>query len=128
WSIAARRLHPSPAPMWSGRVKGKSALPFRDGSLRRDGGGRTVVAGPWCWRLRPWRPSLLGLLLEQAGPGLVGLKAVQAQEVLAENLAFGLLGELRVAVPLDQILGQLKVPERLQRPAGMEDRRLAAVD
>src|SRR5947207_2031366 len=56
------------------------------------------------------------------------LHPVQPQQVPAEDLALGLLGELRVAVAVDQVLGQLEVPERLQRPLGVEDGRLAAVD
>src|SRR6266508_874155 len=64
----------------------------------------------------------------QAGARLRHVHAVQAEQVLAEDLPLGLLGELRGAVALDQVLGELEVPERLQRPARMPDGRLAAVD
>src|SRR5215216_4991916 len=50
----------------------------------------------------------------QARPRLLHVHPVQAQEVLAQDLALGLLGELRVAVALDQVLGQLEVPEGVQ--------------
>jgi len=39
---------------------------------------------------------------------------VQAQQVLAEDLGLGLLGELRVALAVGEVLGDLEVPERLQ--------------
>src|SRR5919199_873077 len=61
---------------------------------------------------------------------LLGLHvdAVQAGEVLTEDLALRLLGELRVAALLDDVARQLEVPERLERPLRVPDRRLAAVD
>src|SRR4051812_30479618 len=53
---------------------------------------------------------------------------MQASEVLAEDLALGLLGELRVAALLDDVSRELEVPELLERPLRVPDRRLAAVD
>src|SRR4051812_29300284 len=61
---------------------------------------------------------------------LLGLDVdpVQPRQVLAEDLALGLLGELRVAALLDDVPRELEVPELLQRPLRVPDRRLAAVD
>src|SRR5215208_6578730 len=54
--------------------------------------------------------------------------AVELREVLAEDLALGLLGQGRVAPLLDDVLRELEVPERLERPLRLPYRRLAAVD
>src|SRR3954465_2553441 len=59
--------------------------------------------------------------------GLLDVHPVQPQEVLAEDLALGLLGQLRVPVAVAQILRDLEVPEGPQGPLGMPDRRLRAV-
>ena len=59
---------------------------------------------------------------------LLDVHAVQAQQVLAEDLALGLVGERRVAVAVLQVLGDLEVAQRAQRPLGLPDRRLRAVD
>jgi hypothetical protein len=53
---------------------------------------------------------------------------VQAEQVLAEDLALGLIGELRIAVARAQVLGDLEVHERAQRPLRMPQRCLGAVD
>src|SRR5918996_4899200 len=58
----------------------------------------------------------------------VRVDAVQPGEVAAEDLALGLLGERRVAPLLDDVLGELEVPELLERPLRVPDRRLTAVD
>src|SRR5829696_470706 len=54
--------------------------------------------------------------------------AVQPREVLAQDLPLGRLGQLRVAPLLDDVARQLEVPQRLERPLGVPDRGLAAVD
>src|SRR3954453_8593552 len=58
----------------------------------------------------------------------VDVDPVQLREVLAEDLALGLLRELRVAALLDDVPGKLEVPELLERPLRMPDRRLPAVE
>src|SRR5262245_15474932 len=59
--------------------------------------------------------------------GLLDVHAVQAEQILAENLPFRLLGQLRVAVAVDEVLRDLELPERLQGPLRLPDWCLAAV-
>src|SRR5579859_5151048 len=60
------------------------------------------------------------------GLGLVQGHAVQPEQVLAQDLALGLIGELRVAVSLAEVLRNLEVHERAKRPLRVEQRRLRA--
>src|ERR1700682_3925352 len=53
---------------------------------------------------------------------------MQTKEVLSQDLALGLLRERRIAIALLQVRGDLEIPEGLQRPSGVEDRRLASID
>src|SRR5262245_23681567 len=53
---------------------------------------------------------------------------MKAKEVLAQDLALSLVSELRVAVPVAEILRDLEVRKRSKRPLGVPDRRLAPVD
>jgi hypothetical protein len=66
--------------------------------------------------------------VSEFAPQCAHIHPVQPGEVLAEDLALGLLGERRIPVALDQILWDLKVPEGVQGPPRMPDRRLRAVD
>src|ERR1700754_4680668 len=80
-----------------------------------------------------WRASSARFRARALGDAqllLLGLDVdpVQAGEVAAEDLALGLVGQLRVAALGDDVLGQLEVPERLERPLRVPDRGLAAVD
>src|SRR5215471_13266027 len=61
-------------------------------------------------------------------PCLLYVHPVQAEQVLPEDLPLGLIGQLRVAVALAEILRDLEVHEGPQRPLRMEDRRLGTVD
>ena len=53
--------------------------------------------------------------------GVPDIHSVKAREVLANDLAPGLLGELRVDVAVATSWGDLELPERLERPLGVED-------
>ena len=53
--------------------------------------------------------------------GVLDIHSVKAQEVLAKELALGFLGELRVDVAIAEVLGDLELPERLERPLGVKD-------
>jgi hypothetical protein len=53
-------------------------------------------------------------------PGVLDIHSVKAREVLANDLALGLLGELRVDVAVAEVLGDLELPERLES-LGVED-------
>src|SRR5690349_5779516 len=83
---------------------------------------RWTPAGSW--------PAFGEPLARAAQSGLRGLhvEPVQPQQVLAEDLAFRGVGQLRVAVAVAQVLRDLEVHERAQRPLRVEDRRLTAVD
>jgi hypothetical protein len=55
-----------------------------------------------------------GFALGCSGEPLAGLLHIhvrETEEVLAQDLPFSLLGELRVAVALDEVLRELEVPE-----------------
>src|SRR3954451_18891059 len=96
----------------------------------------TVMSSSSSWYDGAWSGiSTSGFSIERtlaAQPQLLGLgldvDAVQPREVAAEDLALGLVGQLRVAALGHDVVGQLEVPERLQRPLRVPDRRLAAVE
>src|SRR5215208_1126814 len=52
----------------------------------------------------------------------------EAEQILTEDLTLRLFGELRVAVAFDEVLRNLEVPEGVERPLGVPDRGLRAVD
>src|SRR2546423_1296600 len=56
--------------------------------------------------------------------GLLDVHAMQLEQVLPEDLPLGLLGQLRIAVALAQVLRDLEVHERVERPLRAPDRRL----
>ena len=53
--------------------------------------------------------------------GVPDIHSVKAREVLANDLALGLLGELRVDVAVAEVLGDLELPKRPERPLRVED-------
>src|SRR5215210_1082491 len=57
-------------------------------------------------------------------PRLSQVHAREPEEVLAEDLTLRPFGELRVAVAFDEVLGDLKVPERVEGPFRVPDRGL----
>lgn len=57
---------------------------------------------------------------------LADVDTYQASQIAPENLLFGLPGQMRVAVPGGQIFGDLEVPEGIQGPARVPDRRFAS--
>src|SRR5215470_4667975 len=61
-------------------------------------------------------------------PCFTDVHPVQAEQVLPENLPYGLVGQLRVAIALAEIFRDLEVHEGPQRPLRMENGCLGAVD
>src|SRR5579884_3824888 len=59
---------------------------------------------------------------------LLDIDPHQAGKVAAENLLFGLGGQLWVAVAGHEVFGQFKVPEGVERPARVPDGRLTAIE
>src|SRR4051794_23491464 len=66
--------------------------------------------------LKPTRPAVSTGASGRAGAGLLDVHPVQTQQVLAQDLALALLGQLRVAVAVAEVLRDLEVAERPQRP------------
>ena len=46
---------------------------------------------------------------------------METQEILAENFSLGLLGDLRIATFLNDVVRQLEFPEFLERPLRVPD-------
>jgi hypothetical protein len=61
-------------------------------------------------------------------PALPGRPSRAGEEVLPEDLPFGLVGQLRISIALAEIFRNLEVHEGPQRPLRMENRRLGAID
>src|SRR5579875_647133 len=82
---------------------------------------------PPMWK-QPVLPGVLLMLCFQLRDFLLDIDAHEAGEIAAENLLFSLLRQLWVAIAGDEVFGQFKVPEGVQRPARVPDGRLAAVE
>src|SRR5215472_13556253 len=79
------------------------------------------------WRASGFSPGSRAMPAERC-PCFLYVHPVQAEQVLPEDLPLGLVGQLRVAVALAEVLRDLEVHEGPQRPLRMEDGRLGAVD
>src|SRR5579885_2370071 len=96
--------------------------------------GPSLAAGLRRWGLaceggnRPEVLTALQILSLQLRHLLLDVDAHEAGEVAAEDLFLGLLCQLRVTVAGDEVFGQFKVPEGIQRPAGVPDGGLTAVE
>src|SRR2546421_11273006 len=72
--------------------------------------------------------ALYSLLSLQLSHFLFDIDPHQASEIAAEDLLFGLCGQLWVAVAGHEVFGQFKFPEGIKRPARMPDGRLTSVE
>src|SRR5881296_4142950 len=83
--------------------------------LSREGSGGRLGAGhPLLYELHRDDPRLVG----GHGAGY-SLEVPDAGGVLPEDLRLDLVGELGVPVPLDELIGDLEFPKRLDLPLGV---------